>query len=949
MKKHDEDVITKALQKNRQFLAYLKANALLHDLDKLTAEFLRWSIFSPEAEVEDYPGHNSYHLDRYNFLSQKSDLFGELKPNSLKVNMPVSKVAMEPQRLEALYQKNLEGLLKEKDFTDCQDHFENKNYPWQRSVTSGKSLFDLYGYHHDPEIYLKTSVAVPTSLLFFAAQVAGIDGHDTKYEVEADQSNQSINHTPIINGDKVLIATPFGHETEVAIDKATESAENAKLSEQIDLVCREIAANSDPFPAVTKLEDIIKKTGQHTVIRTGRPVNDVTLADHAVSTAALTMAHGARIAIEGYCSPPDAYYAVPVRASHLADDNPSCWPTTGFAIFSCAVNNDRLDAMAMDLPDITAIRKEVQHLFDLFSQKFTRENPLGGEVYRDQHAIHLVVPLLGDPTKRWLEKDADAKLKWLPPNDNNLAISNSNLQDWLFTTAKQFVAKGNFHFDQELLIAFRYARIGDRLNKLAEAIAWSREIAGLGSGMDKTTELQQICFLNYHKPQMNPGIKGELCCVCGLRFQDKNNSRRKCQICADRVKYRPAQNKEETIDLTDIAAGSEDNRLALVSIAFDLSPWLEEEINSGIFCWNKDWPATPTTRYTNQKQYKKLLKLQRLNSFGRFRRIWRTSEDFLKIQCAKAQQLTTIGNDKKAKMRTILQQPQNLQIIMPSKNSGPFLDQLIDDFYTEFGRVASRVAINIAVLLFPFRVPIYLILEADRVVKRWALSNKLSNAEFQKQDENFSIRRDLEGRNFQSLQPLPFEMKYQPAGSNLGGLDRIYANIQLPYKAQSSKKKCRQKPPENWRFIGDLNDSTPVKMVANRICLAEINSGFVLNRLAKPSPERQPSFSHDFPLEHWPRLHDFLELERPISATKRRKLRAELALREQIWADNSLSLEQQRLFCELLLREPGRYSAETWLKMSDEDQNLLINSCLNGGIYMASLIRKHLYVDTEQL
>lgn len=940
-------LIQQALNNNRHFLAYFKANSLLHDLDKISEKFLQWSMVPrrSQGQIEKdtgYPGHDVFHMQRAAFQEK---LGIKIPAGDLAVALPVKAVAVAPGRLRKCFQGDLAGLIADKEnFGDCRDNFTSKKTDWPGKAVPGRSLFDIYQYHHDPEIYLKSSATVPGVLLFFAAGTAGIDGHDTRYETgAAKESNQAESHKPDTLSDKrLLIATPFGHEVSHPITAAAAKAEHLDLSEKINRVHKAIREQNDPFPALSEQENCIRQCGKLTTIRTGRPQNDVTLADHAISTAALALAHGARIAIEGI-NPAEvnACYAAPARGSHLTDstDGEKGWPATEFAIFSLAVNSDRLDSMAMDLPDITAIRQEVRKLFSFIAELFSCTHPVGGEVYRDQHGIHLVVPVLGNPARRWLQAGNDTDYQWL--GDKN-GISNDDLREWLMATAAQAIHAEEFCFDRELLLAMRYARIGDELNRLSEAIAWSRTIAGISSGISIKTGRHEVRFQNYAGPIRFTEQPGELCSVCGLRFQDKNNSRRKCGLCALRAEQHrnPSPDFRETMDLTDIAAGSEDKRLALVSIAFDLSPWLSERENSGIFCWNKDWiiadSSSLATRYTKTKNYKKLLKLQRLNSFGRFRRIWRTSEDFLRNQRDRAREITAYGENR-ARMRTILKQPQNLQIIMPAQQAGQFLDQLLADLFKEFGRVISRLAINVSALLFPFRVPVYLMLEADRALKGWALATGQVEEKLRRKNGHFQIEHDFDDRIFRSQVRLPFGQDHQPKGCNLKGMDRIHANI---ITAEDEK----------WHFLGDLGqaESTPVKMTTNRFCLAEINSGFALNRISAPSPPSRPSFCHDIPLEHWFALQRLSELEKPISAGKRRSLRTELALREQIWADHISSYDDKRLFCELFWREPGRYGAKAWAALTSEEQDLLIDSCLNGGLYLAALIRKHLYQDNNE-
>ncbi|CAK8719077.1 hypothetical protein GMJAKD_08350 [Candidatus Electrothrix aarhusensis] len=129
-----------------------------------------------------------------------------------------------------------------------------------------------------------------------------------------------------------------------------------------------------------------------------RPINDITLADHAISTAALAAAQAARLVLETSIAvkvTENMYYSLPVRRkqSRLAPQE------TSFAVFSCAINADKLDQMALELKDITALREEVKKLLEYFLTLFSEKHPVGGAVYQDQHGAHMVLPILGESDK----------------------------------------------------------------------------------------------------------------------------------------------------------------------------------------------------------------------------------------------------------------------------------------------------------------------------------------------------------------------------------------------------------------------------------------------------------------------------------------------------------------------------------------------------------------------
>ena len=994
--------IPAALYKHRAFLAYVKVNALLHDADKAGEDFLIWSL--TKKSPNGYPGHNVDRHHRQDILDRHT--LGKPVHSNFAVSFPAQGVACEPHLLRSefvthlLYQRKqnqpfidrlkesrqerferLAKSLKEKnpflqgdytdlldipDFNDLKKEFAQvpaEQRRWFGPSRPGHSLYDFFLWHHHHATGIKTATTAPTALQLFTAGTGGCDGIDTGYETEAEERDKIQHHVPNTGGNRFLLATPFGYERQLCVRAAREACEAQNLADQLDAFASALSNHTDPFDLLPALEEAIRNGFDQSVIRTGRPINDVTLADHSISSAALAAAQAARIVLE--TADPRAaeasyFYALPVRAKKRPDR--SQWPVTRFALFSCAVNRDRLDDMALELKDIAAIRSATDALLQSFVEHFSCKLPVGGAVYQDQFGAHLVVPVLGDPDRRWIAEPHEqnvgvappGQIPWMQVMPTEAVPDQTQFRKWLFDEARSAItAIKDLGFGHELLVGLRYAVIEDHLNRLGEAIAWTRQVSHWDVGMSTQSAEEAV-----HEVFFNPGAltgpsddkpdRRDICPVCRLRFPDtkqpahtegfagkKKSAGKKCRICRERLnKERVA--KGETGVIEAIAKRNPDRRVALVSLSFNLDEWLSAPSNAGVFGFGEN---------AGRKKWLRISANQRQNSFGRLRRIWRTTETFLMQIRNEIGAITAVEGGAPFPVRTILTAPQDLQLIVPAHRVKAIIDYVVAAFFEQFGRVPGRIPFHISALAFAFRVPIYLVLEAARRLKEMALTTEPHPVALQRGGRTGSYpcfqwtrtlgNLTLGDRNFQSEAPIPYQQDYQPEGCAMGGQDRFHVNLQ----------RVNQTPEiTDWGFAGECpeKESTDALMVLNRICLAEIGSGLSLNELGMASEQLSPIRCHDLPLEHWASLNDLLRREKRISNTQKRRLRFVQAKRQRLWqpADVAQIDLKREEACALLWREPRRIGPLTWGKLHPFEQTVLTDACLNGMIYLAQFIEK---------
>ncbi|XCN71302.1 MAG: hypothetical protein Q3M24_13375 [Candidatus Electrothrix aestuarii] len=956
MSRNRAEDIEQALEKHSRFLAYVRVNALLHDCDKSFSQYLLWSLLPKEkrAEVPDYTDHHASNVPGKASVKRK-----EYRQHwcdtilGTEEDFKAAPAILFPA--PSCYAAYLDKRKKERLHIALEQ------------TTPCHSIYDFFTFHHDaPHCIQEAGEA--TALFLFISGVAGIDGNDTRYETEMEAAgdNYSGHHAPNTAADKtVLISTPFGFEKALPLQSAETGC---RFAEDIKKLIAALEKNNNPMQATALLERKIEQPFRATIIRTARPLNDVTLADHSLSTAALSVAQAARVVLENISRPSHASYCLPVRRPR--EDVPS--QQTSFAAFSCAVNADKLDHMALELKDITAIREEVDKLLTHFLELFSIKYPVGGMVYKDQHGAHLIIPALGDPKKRWstindINNEQVISVQKVSSED---ACTQHDFVEWLFATAQKELQELAFkerpeervHFGIELLIGLRYNRIFNTLNNISNAINWSREISWLnlakGGNLEEEAGGGSVEFFTF-PDHSTKEITYDLCGVCGLRQGIPSNKHRKCNTCQERIKpHRVGSN--ETGDIEKMISGSSEYRLVLLSVSFHLADWLAETSNSGIFCHTS--PAQGAKQSTINKKIKKEKSesFQRFNSFGRFRRIWRSTEIFLQELRNQIRKICGHSNEEQSPylMRTILLAPQDLQIILPAAQAGKALDAVYEKFTKEFGRVSDRMPFHVSLCIFPYRVPIYLVLEAARRLRDSCLKSTPKKVFLsrtgQGERESTSILRtdtltkDGKGkREFTYPLPMICTQEHQPENIKniMNNNDQFHANICIERDTQGKARK--------WIFLGEIQDTQPAWMTDNRLAVVEISSGFSLDELTLPSEKLQPSRCHDIPLGYWPSLKKLIRLEQEnISETQQRKMRSVLAMREKLWHKDDLPgnennpLEQENFLQEsirTLWREPSRFGPTGWQNLPEDKKKLLEESCLNGAFFLASTAKKYLW------
>ena len=255
------------------------------------------------------------------------------------------------------------------------------------------------------------------------------------------------------------------------------------------------------------------------------PANDVTLWDHSYSTASLFKSILCAVALKEDTDPNKLQWRI------LG----FCWDGVGF------IKKGR------QIADILSRKQIIEDSKDELKKKFENEIPIGNAIYEDDNGIYFTFPALtGDKSKDLAKDLAETGLK--------IIREKSNDEIWPFFTLSKASRSLTILADE-----LRFASQKRNLPKMAPALFLIEDNSPIFLG-------------NPEMPQSQNGK--DICPVCRLRTKQKNDE--KCDVCKERGKGRLqswVSNREDTIWLDEVA--DVNNCIALLSLSFDLSKWLD--------------------------------------------------------------------------------------------------------------------------------------------------------------------------------------------------------------------------------------------------------------------------------------------------------------------------------------------------------------------------------------
>ena len=310
---------------------------------------------------------------------------------------------------------------------------------------------------------------------------------------------------------------------------------------------------------------------------TRRSANDVLLFDHAFSVAAMLKSMVVRVVLEAKLFPESKYY-LPLDCR---ENQPEAIARPSWNLYSIALNTQKFLYQTTRIGELRGFYQKWSEVCEQLRSALEIDFPLASELYRDLDGIHFLIPQF-----------------FLPGDPDNSCRLNQELRALLDEQVRRIVNASGY-FCQETNV-FGEANQHNLLT-LAQGVRWSKQ--------------RHIPLDAHYLPewinQDSSGTKGQDICNCCKQRLQQQHCLDYCQNCYELRQGRANdwyKQRETTIWTEEL----QDNnaQLALVSVKFDLSHWLDGmEIQSLLAIAG----AKPSTKYP---------------SMARIRRMWSSTQIF---------------------------------------------------------------------------------------------------------------------------------------------------------------------------------------------------------------------------------------------------------------------------------------------------------------------------------
>jgi len=269
-----------------------------------------------------------------------------------------------------------------------------------------------------------------------------------------------------------------------------------------------------------------------TVAETRLPNNDVTLWDQSYVAAALfkSAVAGAILNSQGF----------PWGDNRIKQQ-------IRWRLLTVGIGTDHYEARAVKIGDWTGARATLNEFFDQVAQLIEADLAVGSLLYRDSS-----VAIFSFPGERW---DETVPAPWL-----------SGWENWLQEQVDAIAQK--LHLETP-----PFVRLSEPTRSLVPLVQERREARKITA-----IPLHRTWNIYCKEPKES---KGHVCPVCQVRLNgDPSNKGKLCDVCRDRHHHRRddwlgGRLGYDTIWFEEVADSN--NRIALLTLSFDLEPWLNGE------------------------------------------------------------------------------------------------------------------------------------------------------------------------------------------------------------------------------------------------------------------------------------------------------------------------------------------------------------------------------------
>ncbi len=375
-----------------------------------------------------------------------------------------------------------------------------------------------------------------------------------------DVNKQSVPHT--------YISTSFGYEfKKIDIDSQQLKQHREKFIQRLEKILEKMQklANGELSAEnwANLRNELLNSTKEcfiHTLGETRRSANDVTLWDHSYSTASLYKAALVNILLSGRWKDPKE---------------------VKWKLLSIRFNGFDYITKSNKVGDILGRKKRVELALDLIRDLLEVHIPLGNEIYRDENGSVFLVPeeFNKDALNGWVIRDKNLPI--LLVKDEKIVRDPTKLIEFLANGFKPDIAifiESSDTVKSSIEKIFNEVTCSE-LKPIIKVSESSRGAANLGKELeDKKVIFNQPFAKNIKRKWDN--VKAPICKVCGLKpckREDKGYSDL-CEDCQEvrssraRVWYGERIRYKSTIWIDEVC--DKNGRVGVIVGAFDLDNWL---------------------------------------------------------------------------------------------------------------------------------------------------------------------------------------------------------------------------------------------------------------------------------------------------------------------------------------------------------------------------------------
>ncbi len=566
----------------REVVLKSEIDAFLHDIDKMSEDFLLEKAFNKKKEKASTEEEIYKHTELYKIPTILKKIFS-FEQEGQKCNFltaffsqdsDIEKIPIASQsNRENSKQNDKEKIILELPDITLQTFKKNTTNIEKTLLLNYNSSFlgETAYSHHDS---LESSASLISWLI--NSRYTACDGIDTYYD-KASNDQQKREHTYIANafGYEFFCLSHFFSTIEDKrkkfLGKLANSLKEKKWHNMRETLFQEAGReNRDGYFRMALGE-------------TRRSANDVVLFDHVFSVAALLKTMLVRVILESnLCQKYQRKYYLPVEKGKNQE---GLVAHSSWDIFSIALNITDFLYRTRKIGEIKGFYDKWENVCKNLRETLESKMPVATELYRDLHGIHFLIPRFDIP-------GLEAEAKKLKEDFYSL------LQEKTIEIVKQ---SNYFSCKTQICETDVPDEKQSNLLRLGPAVEWAKKAF--------LVPFQSDSLPAWIEKNDSSQISEEICYCCHQRVQNRYKLGY-CDICYDlrqkRLENWYQKGQKYTIWLNELSDGN--SQVALISIQFDLSSWLNgNEIKS--FFTGKD-------------------KVFKYPSMARIRRVWSCTQIF---------------------------------------------------------------------------------------------------------------------------------------------------------------------------------------------------------------------------------------------------------------------------------------------------------------------------------